>query len=146
MPSIWLWGGFRVALGGFSRLFEVRSSRLKVRGSVLTLNRSPQRLEVGEGLLVGKLIPGQLFICSRHIAGLQSKLLKHNVSRHGNAHRLVEREVTVEALPAKTAISREHQLVGGDVFQAAADARGNDIREIGLQRPVADDPDGNLLL
>src|ERR1035438_7416297 len=90
----WLCGGFVVALGGSSRLFDVRSSRFKVRGSVLTISRSPQRLEVGEGFLVGKLIPGQLFIRSRHIAGLQSKLLKHEVSRHGNAHRLVEREVT----------------------------------------------------
>src|ERR1035438_219660 len=105
----WLWGGFRVALGGFSRLFEVRSSRFEVRGSVLTLNRSPQRLEVGEGFLVRKLIPGQLFIRSRHIAGLQSKLLKHKVPRHGNSHRLVEREVTVEPLPAKTALRREHR-------------------------------------
>src|ERR1035437_3044750 len=79
---------------------------------------SPERLRMGEGFLVKKLIPGQPFIRSRHIAGLQSKLLKHNISRHGNAHRLIEREVTVEPLPAKTAIRREHQLVGGDVFHS----------------------------
>jgi|ERR1035437_8078852 hypothetical protein len=34
MPSIWLCGGFDLALGGFARLFEVRSSRFKVQGSV----------------------------------------------------------------------------------------------------------------
>jgi hypothetical protein len=34
MALWWLCGGFDLALGGFARLFEVRSSRFKVQGSV----------------------------------------------------------------------------------------------------------------
>ena len=41
--------------------------------------------------------------------------------------------MTVESLPAKTAIGREHQLVRRNVLEAAPDALRDDIREIGLQ-------------
>src|ERR1035441_3864350 len=39
MALWWLYGGFDLALGGFARLFEVRSSKFKVQGSVALKRR-----------------------------------------------------------------------------------------------------------
>ncbi len=49
-------------------------------------------------------------------------------------------------LTPEAAIGREHELVGRDVLERPPDPVGDDLGEVGLQRPVADDTDGDLLL
>ncbi len=78
---------------------------------------SPERLQMGEGFLAGKLIPGQPFIRSGHVVGLQSKLLRYKVPRHGDAHRLVEREVTVERLRPKPQSVESTSVSAGMCFR-----------------------------
>src|ERR1039458_5799744 len=54
--------------------------------------------------------------------------------------------MTVEALPSEAAVGRHHEFVGRDEFQAATDAAGDDVREVRLERAMADHAHGDLLL
>ena len=85
------------------------------------------------GFLVGQLIPSEPLIRRRDIALREPEILEDDIPRHWNSRRFVERQVTVESLPAKAAVGGKDQLVGRNIFQTASDPRGHHIWEVCLQ-------------
>ncbi len=111
----------------------------------------PVRYFQGDGRCVSGSWSGSTSIWSdrvgrRDVALLEPELLEHDVARLRDRRGLVEREVPVEALAAEAAVGREDELVGRDVLERAPDAVGDDLREVGLERAVADHADRDLLL
>ena len=101
---------------------------------------------MAERLVIGELVPSEFLVGRRDVALRKSQLLQDDVPRHRNARGLEEGQVTVETLPPEAAVGREDELVGRNALQTAPDAPGNDVGKVGLERPMADDADGDFLL
>src|SRR6516162_8876957 len=92
--------------------------------------RSTKRLRMGVGLCVRELIPGELFVGGSDVAFRQAQFFQDDISRHRDGGGLEKGQVPVESLAAETAIGREHEFVGGNIFEAPADALGDYVGEV----------------
>src|SRR5215472_18110048 len=76
----------------------------------------------------------------------QSKLLAHHIGAEHQRHDLVVGVTPAHALAAHAAVGREHQPLGWNVLERAANVIGNLFGPLDLKRMVVDDADTNFLV
>ena len=77
---------------------------------------------------------------------LRAELAADDVRAQRERGRLVEGDRPRHALAAEAAVGRQHEVLRVDVLERAADVRGDLLGRLDLQRPMADEADGDLLL
>src|SRR5690606_15533967 len=87
----------------------------------------------------------QLRIGRGDVARLEAEFLADDVAALGDGGGLVEGDLAVAALPAESAVAPAAELVRVDVLERAADAVGDLVGAIGLERAVAHRADAEFL-